>query len=301
MYLEIDEGYPGHRKTLRLCALLKCDTADAYPPRMWAWAARSAPDGDLTGMDPVELELALRWRGEEGALYAALTRSGFIDRDEDGRTVIHNWATRTGGAIEKMATRAGMAKERRAHMDHKCVAACRYCAGTLTLRSPARSSQDKTSQDQSSDPPLSGSSPLALSASSPYPERASVAAVVPEMWSADRWRQKYALLWRDKYHGTMGGGTPAAVATAELGDRLGAIPVAERLAAQDRAAEMFGEYLANESPRVVEERHPWAWFVMKFDSLRAPKGNARAGPQGDVRVGHAMAEVKQRVSGEVKL
>lgn len=88
MYLETDEGFPGHRKTLRLCTLLKCDTADAYPVRLWAWAVRSAPDGDLTGMDPAEIEMAVRYRRMDGKLFEALVGAGFIDRGEDGSLAI---------------------------------------------------------------------------------------------------------------------------------------------------------------------------------------------------------------------
>lgn len=266
MYLEIDEGYPGHRKTLRLCALLKCDTADAYPPRLWAWAARSAPDGDLTGMDAAELEMALRWRGNEGALFAALIAAGFVDQGcINGPTSIHNWAERTGGAIEKMAARAGMAKERRQHMDGKCSRACRYCNGTLTVRSQARSHQDKTSQDQSSDLP-----PFA-SRSKP-PERAPERSESRANWAASDWHKRFGKAWVEKYGGlAMGGGTAAAKATGELHDMLAELPTSDRAAAETRADVMIADYLGSEKPDLVDARHPWSWFVVRWDSLRKPR------------------------------
>lgn len=260
MYLEIDEGYPGHRKTLRLCALLKCDTADAYPPRLWAWAARSAPDGDLTGMDAVELELALRWRGEEGVLFAALVRAGFVDQEcANGPTTIHNWAGRTGGAIEKMAARAGMAKERRQHMDGKCIEACRYCTGTLTLRSPARSSQDKTRQDQSSDLP----SPAFQASESDARSEGSA-----NVWTVFDWRRKYGMVWSKKYGGTAIGGDGKA--DMRLREILESLPGADLLATQERAQEMFREFLA-EGGEAIQARHRWAWFVGRFESLRVKR------------------------------
>ncbi len=161
MYLEMDEGYHGHRKTLRLCALMKCDTADAYPPRLWAWAVRSAPDGDLTGMDPGEIEMAVRYRKQDGALFAALCTAGFIDRSEDGQVSIHNWRERTGAAIARMADKAHRLKEARAHKNGSCLAMCRICAGTDQAQSQQRAGlvaprPDQSSQDQSrseSEPP----------------------------------------------------------------------------------------------------------------------------------------------------
>jgi len=101
MYLEIDDGFLEHPKTLRFCRAVRDPCAPTYLLRLWTWATKSAPDGDLRDMEPDELELILRWPGEPGTCYAALVSAGFIDKDEDGAT-IHNWAERTGGAIVRM-------------------------------------------------------------------------------------------------------------------------------------------------------------------------------------------------------
>lgn len=174
MYLEIDEGYWGHRKTLRLCALLKNPEADTYPPRLWSWATRSAPDGELGGMDAYELECAVRYRPLDGKLFAALALAGFIDEMADGTKRIHNWQVRTGAAIARMTDRASQMRELRSHRSGGCVPeTCRHCVrgrgDTVHSRvnhrdvtnptrrditnptSPVQSSPDKTSSDPDPD------------------------------------------------------------------------------------------------------------------------------------------------------
>lgn len=157
MYLEVDEGYPGHRKTLRLCTLMRSETADAYPPRLWAWAVRSAPDGDLTGMQPGEIEMAIRYRKQDGALFEALVTAGFIDRLPDGSVTIHGWMEHTGGALSRMSDRANRLRDKRLHDAGTCTDLCRHCAATSTRQrpecpgdialSPVQSSPDKTRQE----------------------------------------------------------------------------------------------------------------------------------------------------------
>lgn len=107
MYLEIDEGYWEHRKTLRLRSLLQVPEADAYPPRLWAWAMRNAPDGNLTGMTAYGVELAARYGPLDGKLYAALVTAGFIDEVEPGVPAkIHDWEDHTGAALERASVQA---------------------------------------------------------------------------------------------------------------------------------------------------------------------------------------------------
>lgn len=150
MYLEIDEGYPTHRKTLRLCALLKCDTADAYPPRLWSWAMRAAKTGDLTGMEAYEVETSMRYRGKPGALYAAMVSAGFID-DLDGRVEIHDWMERTGAAIARMDASAEAAKERKRRWTDREAERRRNADGTPKERVPnASEERPGTPQDKAS-------------------------------------------------------------------------------------------------------------------------------------------------------
>ena len=92
MYLEIDEGFPGHRKTLKLCSLLCDPQAGWYMIRLWTWACRSCRDGKLTGMSPADIEIAVAYQAADGACYKALSDSGYIDEDEAGKPAeIHDW------------------------------------------------------------------------------------------------------------------------------------------------------------------------------------------------------------------
>jgi len=174
MYLEIDEGYHTHRKTLAVQRLMQMQEADTYPIRLWQWACRSAPDGNLTGMEAYDVEVALRYRLLDGKLYAALVTAGFIDELPDGTKRIHNWHKRTGKAIQEMAAAADRKKLYRAHKEHECdPETCEYCfkgvprndrravASGDVLRTvpgqtedkptqtrPVKSSPDKTSPDK---------------------------------------------------------------------------------------------------------------------------------------------------------
>jgi hypothetical protein len=48
---------------------------------LWAWALTNAPDGDLSGLDPEEIEEACDWFGEKGDLFDALIEMRLLDRN----------------------------------------------------------------------------------------------------------------------------------------------------------------------------------------------------------------------------
>lgn len=93
--IPIDSAYSGHPKTLHLIALTGKPEADAYPIRLWMWAAEYAKDG-VVGGGPPQVELACRWRGTPGKLAKALVKAGFME--VDGKT-IHDWMEHVGRAI----------------------------------------------------------------------------------------------------------------------------------------------------------------------------------------------------------
>lgn len=112
MYLEIDEGFLGHRKTVRLCTVMRDANAFAYLLRLWTWACRSSPEGSLDGLDGPTIESICGYRRLDGKLYDALVSIRWIDtREGDLPATIHNWSKRTGGAIERMEERAAEKKE----------------------------------------------------------------------------------------------------------------------------------------------------------------------------------------------
>ena len=167
MYLEIDEGYFEHPKTLDLCAKLQDQHADVYPIRMWKWACRSAKTGKLGRISSFAVEKAIGYPALDGKCFEALCQVGFLDRDSDGACEIHGWMDYTGGAIKRMDDAAESKKRWRAHKDGKCVPPCEWCETKpktskdsprtvqgqsigRPLDKPTQSSPDKSSQDQSS-------------------------------------------------------------------------------------------------------------------------------------------------------
>jgi hypothetical protein len=172
MYLEIDDGFLEHPKTLGFCRALADPNAAAYLLRLWTWATKSAPDGDLSSLEPEDLELVIRWLGEPGACYRALVRYRFVDESPPARS-IHNWGSRTGGAIARMEMRAeekrlAWAEQKRRQRarfkdpkaenephgsgasPHDRPARVRLDIGrTATRRPPPKTSRDETSQDES--------------------------------------------------------------------------------------------------------------------------------------------------------
>jgi hypothetical protein len=155
MYLEIDEGFPGHRKTLRLCSLMSDPKAGWHMVWLWTWACRSCKDGDLRGMGAFEVEEAARYQAHDGKLCAAMIDAGFLDKDETGNpTGIHNWMKRTGAAILKMEAEAERKKLYRAHKEGKCGLSCEWCKkgqgpSTDNPRTVGRTSSGQTDTDQS--------------------------------------------------------------------------------------------------------------------------------------------------------
>jgi hypothetical protein len=146
VYLRLDEGYDTHRKTMALCRLLKNSEAGIFPIRLWTWACRSSPTGDLTGADVADLERIMRWRGRSGNLFAALVAAGFIDQERD-RTVLHDWAEWTGADIEGMEADARRRRYARRHASGQCggtVEKCPICARTNSVTAGQSAANPRT-------------------------------------------------------------------------------------------------------------------------------------------------------------
>lgn len=203
MYLEIDEGFVTHRKTLRFCALMRDPNAFAYLMRLWSWACRSAPDGDLLGMESIDIEIAVQYREADGKCYEALVRAGFIDAGAGGQPErIHNWMERTGAAIQKMADEAARKKAwREAHGGAKCPGKdrCEACERlsverprTVRGQAPADPTDVQHRQDQSSPdktrPVLDQGPPAGAPAIHLPPTPAPTSMHVLDVWCRTRFR-----------------------------------------------------------------------------------------------------------------
>lgn len=168
MYLELDEGFPKHRKTLRLRSIMRDPKAGWYMIDLWTWACRSCPSGDLTGISAYEIEEAANYPKCDGKLCQGMIDAGFIDVDQNGSpSSLHNWMVRTGGAIHKMSENAKNKKLFRAHKDGKCDRqSCEWCnhvqgqskdspkTGSRTSDTdqsrPVQTSPDQSSQERES-------------------------------------------------------------------------------------------------------------------------------------------------------
>ncbi|WP_337509640.1 hypothetical protein [Desulfovibrio sp.] len=78
-----------HHKTKKLKKRLGYEGVVALL-QLWAYAARVRPDGDLSGMEDEDIELAADWCGEEGTLVPTLKSVGFLDENEGGLR-LHDW------------------------------------------------------------------------------------------------------------------------------------------------------------------------------------------------------------------
>ncbi len=58
---------------------------------LWSWASRNRPDGDFSGMDIEDIELAAKWTGEENKFFETLVKLKWLDVKEDGGYVLHDW------------------------------------------------------------------------------------------------------------------------------------------------------------------------------------------------------------------
>ena len=233
MYLEIDEGYWRHPKTLDLCSRLEDDQADRFPPRLWQWACRSARDGKLGKVTAYAFEIIVR-ANAGGKCFEAFIACGFLDRSDDGEVTIHNWMQpgRTGYAIAKMEAKAAENRQRRATTKARYDAERAHCDGEAdadgnrTATVPVRySPRHRPDTDQSSDPPLSSSPP----------DRARVATggpIQPDTAHNLVWAIKAAVEKAQPTHGMWAPDTFAQENASRLlvglGDVQGAMPELER-------------------------------------------------------------------------
>lgn len=112
MFLEVDEDFTEHPKSLRLCRILMNPLGWAYVIKLWRWCTKYQKDGDLTLYEKGEIEYALGWTLEEGVLFAALVKAGFVE-EVGGRVLVHDWDKHQGKWIRKLEADRERARERR--------------------------------------------------------------------------------------------------------------------------------------------------------------------------------------------
>jgi hypothetical protein len=267
VYLEIDEGFIAHRKTLRFCGMMQDPNAFAYMLRLWSWATRSAPKGDLRGMAPADIEIVVQYRIMDDKCFRAMVTAGFIDTDADGMpTEIHNWMKRTGGSIARMEKAAQSSRERKERWRERQGNG----DGTEKERVPERQGNaDEDALERSGDAPRQDkTSPVQSRSGSdlPPPAHDPGTTTVPqepyglmqlfgrlwkgrydEPWIRDQWDPKAA----DSFIEAIRGLSPPDQDTS-----FAAIPGA------------IARYLASDNEFYRQRRHPFQLFAKDFNVLR---------------------------------
>jgi hypothetical protein len=154
--MRLDDTLPGHPKVRRLARTLDVPQATAigYLVIWWTWVLRYRPDGELTGLEPEELEDGAGWEGAPGHLARALERAGLLDRTPDGRLQVHDWH-HYAGSLREAERKARQRRASTAPSDSPGTMS-RDCPATvpgLSQDCPAtvladRTGQDRTRQDE---------------------------------------------------------------------------------------------------------------------------------------------------------
>ena len=91
-WIQIYSNLPEHPKIYQLADTLEASNYEAVGVvvSLWLWAAKNAPDGDLSRFPVRALGDAVGWREDTKRLYQALVSCGFIDEDGEN-TRLHDW------------------------------------------------------------------------------------------------------------------------------------------------------------------------------------------------------------------
>jgi hypothetical protein len=108
-WLESHQSLGKHPKTKKAAHLLGISAPQLIGHLMylWWWAIDYAPGGDVTDYDASDLALAAEWQGDPEQFVAALMdcrygdRAGFLERDPDGRVLIHDWWEYAGKLVQR--------------------------------------------------------------------------------------------------------------------------------------------------------------------------------------------------------
>lgn len=77
-------------KTEKLTRLLGLEGPVALQ-RLWFFAAKNRLEGILHDMDEIDIEIAAKWKGEEGKFVEAVLAVRFLDKS-GSVYAIHNWS-----------------------------------------------------------------------------------------------------------------------------------------------------------------------------------------------------------------
>lgn len=102
-WVESHQEIGSHPKTKRAARLagVSIPTMVGHLHLIWHYALDFAQEGDVTHLEPWQIEDAAMWEGDEGRLHSALVDSGYIDSSDDGVRSLHDWHDYAGKLIER--------------------------------------------------------------------------------------------------------------------------------------------------------------------------------------------------------
>jgi len=138
-WIESHDNLKDHPKTRRAARLLgvSVPTIIGHLHLLWHWCLSYADDGDLSGYDAADIAEAVMWDGDPDQFIEALIncgpagKAGFLERDAQGRLLVHDWHEYAGKLIAKReeAREAGArGNHERWHVQRGIVdPTCPYC------------------------------------------------------------------------------------------------------------------------------------------------------------------------------
>src|SRR5690606_22136242 len=138
-WIESHDNLKDHPKTRRAARLLgvSVPTIIGHLHLLWHWCLSYAEDGDLSAYDAADIAEAVMWDGDPDQFIEALIncgpagKAGFLERDAQGRLLVHDWHEYAGKLIAKReeAREAGArGNHERWHVQRGIVdPTCPYC------------------------------------------------------------------------------------------------------------------------------------------------------------------------------
>jgi len=147
-WIESHQEIGQHPKTKRAARALQVSVPQVvgHLHLLWHWALDFAEDGELGDFDQEEIADAALWEGDPETFVDALIgcgvgdRVGYLDRDELGRLVLHDWYDYAGRLVEQRKQKGEKVKRNRnLYGDYELVHEvrerdgdhCRYCGKTV--------------------------------------------------------------------------------------------------------------------------------------------------------------------------
>jgi len=113
-WIRVDVNLRHHPKVRKLGVVLEVDRPHSYLIDLWSYCAQFARHGDLSDLEPIDIAVGAGWGGDPEEFVAGLVACGFLDDDDGGGLVVHDWPEHQGALIERRERDAERARAYRA-------------------------------------------------------------------------------------------------------------------------------------------------------------------------------------------